>query len=148
MNGYDPDSDENWLKEYLVGQTTGGGWGAYGDVGNQAHRARQHREAEQRKQQQKRQQRTPRLVSPPAHTSSAVDPSITVQPAPTQESWSTVWATLGFLAGAFTLYDPVDPSWGASVAAGLCTGYLTGRFYKALLLIGAVLLALQVYYSA
>jgi hypothetical protein len=137
MNGYDPNSDENWLKEYLVGQTTGGGWGTYGEIGNQAYRARQHREAEQRRQ-----------ISPPVHTSSAVDPPITVQPAPTQESWSTVWATLGFLAGAFTLYDPVDPSWGASVAAGLFTGYLTGRFYKALLLIGAVLLALQVYYSA
>ena len=148
MNGYDPNSDENWLKEYLVGQTTGGGWGTYGEIGNQAYRARQHREAEQRKQQQKWQQRTTRAVSSPVHTSSAVDPPITVQPAPTQESWSTVWATLGFLAGAFTLYDPVDPSWGASVAAGLFTGYLTGRFYKALLLIGAVLLALQVYYSA
>ena len=147
MNGYDPNSDENWLKEYLVGQTTGGGWGTYGEIGNQAYRAQQRLEAEQRNQQQK-QQRTKRPISAPVHTSPVVDPPITVQPAPTQESWSTVWATLGFLAGAFTLYDPVDPSWGASVAAGLFTGYLTGRFYKALLLIGAVLLALQVYYSA
>ena len=55
---------------------------------------------------------------------------------------------MGFLAGAFTLYDPLDPSWGASVAAGLFTGYLTGRFYKALLLMGAVLLALQLYHGA
>ena len=85
MNGYDPNSDENWLKEYLVGQTTGGGWGTYGEIGNQAYRARQHREAEQRKQQQKWQQRTTRPVSAPVHTSPAVDPPIAAQPASTPE---------------------------------------------------------------
>ena len=83
MNGYDPNSDENGLKEYLVGQTTGGGWGTYGEIGNQAYRAQQCLEAEQRKQQQKGQQRTTRSVLPPVPTSSGVDPPITVQPAPT-----------------------------------------------------------------
>jgi len=146
MSGYDPNSDANWLKEYLVGQTTGGGWGFYGMLGNQEYHAEQRRAAEQQRQQKK--QRRAQPASSPVDTSPVVDPPITAQPASTQESWSTFWATLGFLAGAFTLYDPLDPSWGASVAAGLFTGYLTGRFYKALLLMGAVLLALQVYYSA
>ena len=143
MNGYDPNSDENWLKEYLVGQTTGGGWGTYGEIGNQAYHAQRRLEVEQQKQQRKT-----RPVSPPVHTSPVADPLIRAQPASSQKSWSTVFALLGFLAGAFALYDPVDSSWGAPVSAGLITGYLAGRFYKALLLTGAVLLALQLYYGA
>jgi hypothetical protein len=145
MSAYDPNADENWLKEYCVGQTTGGGWGLYGEIGNQEYRAEQRRQETQQRQFQSRKTPEPLRLKP---SPGAVEASSTSQSASGAKSWSTFFALLGFLAGAVALYDPVDPSWGPPLFAGLVSGYITGRFYMALLLIGAVLLAVQLYYGA
>jgi hypothetical protein len=141
MSAYDPNSDENWFKEYCVGQMTGGGWGIYGQMGNQEYRAEQRRQEKQRRQFQSRKTPEPPRLKP---SPSAAEAFSTSQSASREKSWSTFFAMLGFLAGAVALYDPVDPSWGLPLFAGLVSGYIAGRFYKALLLIGAVLL----YYGA
>jgi len=144
MSTYDPNADENWLKEYSVGQTTGGGWGLYGEIGNQEYRAKQEQQRKEKERRKRRaEEKQPRPVPEPP-----TEPVSPVRSAPQEKTWSTVFALLGFLAGAIALYDPADPSWGPSLFAGLVSGYITGRFYKALLLIGAVLLALQLYYGA
>jgi hypothetical protein len=123
--------DDTWFADYTFGQMTGKGWGFYGELGNQLYESeqKQKREREMRESRYQEETTTKNLTRPPRLHSRYKE-----------KPWSNLFAIIGFLVGAGVMYSQPAPSLIISLVVGLITGYISGRFYKLILVSGMILL--------
>jgi len=137
-----PNSDENWFFEYTAGQTTGSGWGIYGELGNKVYEDEQRRK---REEEDRWTRPSPQHKDRAVSTDTAVPPptvSSDLQEEAQTKNWSTLTAIIGFLVGSSLAYDQADPNVGPALVVGFVAGFLCGRFYKPLVVVGIVALVL------
>lgn len=122
--------DDTWFADYTFGEMTGQGWGFYGEMGNLAYQQKQY----EKRQEEERERRYQLETRPKKRTRQE-----RIYSGHKQKPWSTLFAIIGFFIGAGIMYSQPTPSLVVSLLVGLITGYISGRFYKLILVSGIIL---------